>query len=273
MRVFFLGTGAAEGIPALFCDCSICTFAKQSGGKERRTRSTILIDGNIKIDLPPETLAHVHHYPQLDFANLQHLLFTHSHDDHFAVRELQYLSPNFAPSRKSPLHVYATNQLIYKIVSETEGFFERAPLMLQSLMPFFEHEVGTVSVIPIIANHKRDELCLNFLISSEGKTLLYACDTGWYDPQTWEYLSTRTLDAVILECGKGVSHSSYEGHLSVDEAIRVRDRLLDEGTLRPNAPFYLTHIAHTGLLSHEEMEKLVIPCGLKVAYDGLEIQI
>ena len=273
MKVFFLGTGAAEGIPALFCDCAICTAAKKRGGKERRTRSTVLIDDIIKIDLPPETLAHVHNYPQLDFANLQHLLFTHSHDDHFAVRELQYLSPNFAPCRKAPLNVYATNELIYKIVNETERFFEPAPLLFQSLMPFYERAVGHLSVVPIVAHHKREELCLNFLLTSEGKTLLYACDTGWYDPQTWDYLATCKLDAVILECGKGNSQSSYEGHLSVEETIRVRDRLLEDGVLRPDAPFYLTHIAHTGLLSHEQMEKAVTSCGLKVAYDGLEIVI
>ena len=273
MKIFFLGTGAAEGVPALFCDCSICTAAKRRGAPERRTRSSVMIDDIIKIDLPPETLAHVHNYPQLDFAKLRHLLFTHSHDDHFAVRELQYLSPNFAPCRKAPLEVYATNDLINKIFKETEHFFERAPLSFHTLIPFSELEVGHLRVTPIPAHHKRDELCLNFLLASGEKTVLYACDTGWYDPQTWEYLATRSLDAVIMECGKGASLSAYDGHLSVDDAIRVHDRLIEEGAMRPDAPFYLTHIAHTGLLLHQALAERVAPHGISVAYDGLEITL
>ncbi len=69
MNVFFLGTGAAEGIPALFCDCTICKATKKTGGPDKRTRSTVLIDETIKIDLPPDTLYHVHQYPQINFVH------------------------------------------------------------------------------------------------------------------------------------------------------------------------------------------------------------
>lgn len=278
MKVFFLGTGAAEGMPALFCDCDICSEAKRRGGRNFRTRASVLIDDAVKIDLPPDTLAHVHLYPsQINLARLQHLIFTHSHDDHFAVRELQYLSPNFAPCRKGSLNVWATNELIKKMLPEMEHFFEKAPLRFHSIIPYEDLAVGHLTVIPVVAHHKQDELCLNFLIregdGDTAKTLLYATDTGWYDPPTWEFLAGLRLDTVVLECGKGNSLNTYDGHLSVDEAVRVRARLIREGTIGENTPFYLTHIAHTGLLLHEEMEALVAPHGIQVAYDGLEINL
>jgi len=273
MKLFFLGTGAAEGIPALFCDCPICTAAKRRGGPEKRTRASILIDDTVKIDLPPDTLAHVHAYPEINLARLQHLLFTHSHDDHFAIRELQYLSPNFAPCRKGPLNVWATNEIIKKMLPEMEQFFERAPLLFRSIMPFHSVAIGHLEVTPIPAHHRDDELCLNFLLSHGGRTALYACDTGWYDPQTWDFLATRRLDTVVMECGKGSSLSNYDGHLNVEEVVRVKCRLIDDGALSPDAPFYLTHIAHTGLLLHEEMVELVTPYGMTVAHDGMQVSV
>ena len=36
MKVCYLGTGAAEGIPALFCKCSYCEGVRVRGGKEVR---------------------------------------------------------------------------------------------------------------------------------------------------------------------------------------------------------------------------------------------
>lgn len=277
MKVLFLGTGAAEGVPALFCECEVCTIAKRTGGPNRRTRSTVLIDGTIKIDLPPDTLAHVHTYPQINLSRLQHLLFTHSHDDHFAVRELQYLSPNFAPCRKEPLHVWATSEVLRKMLPEMAHFFERAPLRFHSVLPYDAVGVGHLSVTPIVAHHRHDELCLNYLLRDDrpggGKTLLYATDTGWYDEPTWEYLASCRIDAAIAECGKGISPSTYDGHLSVDEVIRFKERLHKSGTLSADAPFYLTHIAHTGLLLHDPLSERVAPHGIRVAYDGLEIEV
>lgn len=277
MRVFFLGTGAAEGVPALFCECEVCQAAKHRGGPDRRTRSTVLVDDTIKIDLPPDTLAHVHAYPEINLARLQHLLFTHSHDDHFAVRELQYLSPNFAPGRKKPLHVWATSEVLHKMLPELEHFFERAPLRFHTVLPYDPVSVGHLSVTSIVAHHRSDELCVNYLLCDErpgeGRTLLYATDTGWYDEPTWEYLAEQNIDAVVVECGKGISNSTYDGHLSVDEVVRFKERLHKANALRPDAPFYLTHIAHTGLLLHEPLQERVAPHGMKVAYDGLEITI
>lgn len=47
MKIKYLGTGAAEGIPALFCRCAICNEARKRGGRELRTRSQAIIDDKI----------------------------------------------------------------------------------------------------------------------------------------------------------------------------------------------------------------------------------
>lgn len=272
MKLQFLGTGSAEGFPALFCNCGVCETARQRGGPDRRTRASVLLDDTIKIDLPPDTLAHVHHYG-LDLSRLQHLLFTHSHDDHFAVRELQYLSPNFAPERRGPLNVWGTRELIKKLLPETAHFFEEAPLCFNPVAPFREFTVGHLGVTPIVAQHKEDELCLNYLVRSGDTTLLYATDTGWYEPLTWEFLAGRPIHAVVAECGKGISDNTYRGHMSVDEVRAFKARLVDGGGLAADAPFWVTHIAHTGLLLHRELGEVLAPSGIRVAYDGLVVDL
>ena len=276
MKIFFLGTGSAEGLPALFCRCAICTQAHQIGGKNKRTRSTVLINDFLKIDLPPDTLAHVHTYgDRLSLPDLTHLLFTHSHDDHFAVRELQYLSPNFAPLREKPLHVWGTTGLLRIMQKEMAHFFEAAPLCFCPVVPFEEIKIGDLHVTPIVAQHKIGEICLNFLLRepASGKTVLYASDTGWYDAPTWDFLAQTKLNAVIMECGRGISENTYPGHLNLTEAVAVKARLEETGSLPDGAPVYLTHICHTGLLGHEEMENACLPYGMHAAWDGLELTI
>lgn len=58
MNIQFLGTGAAEGIPALFCQCPLCRKAEAAGGREIRTRCGALVNNRILIDLTPDIFLH-----------------------------------------------------------------------------------------------------------------------------------------------------------------------------------------------------------------------
>ena len=54
MVIRYQGTGAYEGIPALFCPCDTCREARKAGGAEIRSRSGALVDGTLKLDFPPD---------------------------------------------------------------------------------------------------------------------------------------------------------------------------------------------------------------------------
>ncbi len=49
MEIQYLGTAAAEGLPALFCDCETCRKARVAGGKEVRTRTQAVVDRRVLI--------------------------------------------------------------------------------------------------------------------------------------------------------------------------------------------------------------------------------
>ena len=78
MKILFMGTAAAEGVPALFCQCSHCRYAWEHGGKEIRGRCGAMIDGRLKIDFGPDSYAHMLKY-HLDYLSMRALLITHAH--------------------------------------------------------------------------------------------------------------------------------------------------------------------------------------------------
>ena len=57
MKIQILGTAAAEGWPALFCNCEACRRAREKGGKNIRTRAGTLIDDQLLIDFRPTRTA------------------------------------------------------------------------------------------------------------------------------------------------------------------------------------------------------------------------
>ena len=57
MKLQYLGTAAAEGIPGLFCQCPMCQYARKTMGKEYRARSGAVVNDRLMIDFPPDVYA------------------------------------------------------------------------------------------------------------------------------------------------------------------------------------------------------------------------
>ena len=51
MKFRYLGTAAAEGWPAVFCNCDNCMRAKKAGGRNLRTRSQAIINDDLLLSL------------------------------------------------------------------------------------------------------------------------------------------------------------------------------------------------------------------------------
>ncbi|GIV17869.1 MAG: hypothetical protein KatS3mg022_3304 [Armatimonadota bacterium] len=264
MKVLFLGTAAAEGVPGIFCGCEVCRTARERGGKNLRTRSSIFIDDTLKIDLPPDTLHHVLMYG-LDLSRLKHLLITHTHEDHLALHELGYLLPGFA-YRDLPLSIYGSEDFVRVLQHASDEV--RKALEVQVLQPFTPYEIDRYTVIPVLAHHREDEQCFNYIVSDGVKTLLYMCDTGWYRDATWRYLADVRLDGVIAECTKAFVDAPYDTHLGLSDVLKLQERLLAMGTAHAQTRWAVTHFSHNGRPLQEELEAFCQPYGIEVAYDG-----
>ena len=58
MKVKYLGTAAREGFPAMFCVCDNCKKAWERGERNIRSRSQVIVDNDLLIDLPGDTFYH-----------------------------------------------------------------------------------------------------------------------------------------------------------------------------------------------------------------------
>lgn len=95
MRIQYLGTAAAEGIPAIFCECDTCKKARSLGGRNIRTRSQAIINDRLLIDFPADTYMHFLQY-NLPLAKIKHCIITHSHADHLYPNDLQMRKNGFS---------------------------------------------------------------------------------------------------------------------------------------------------------------------------------
>lgn len=268
MNIRLLGTGSADGIPGWYSDSEVSDYARVHGGKDVRTRSGALIDGHLKVDLPPDTAWQIVR-DGLDAREWTGMVFTHSHDDHLAVDEIQYALYPFNSNEFVPYSIYGNASVCARIAERYPGW----PIELVETRSFETTWHMGYEITPIRAMHGVDEDSHNLLISSGGRTLLYATDTGIWAPNTWEFLKERVVHGLVLECTEGVLSTHYEGHLDVDECIEVVDRLRKQGSLVADAPVATTHHSPLGGGTHAQLRAVLNPHGIQVGYDGLEFEI
>jgi len=268
MKIKLLGTGAADGIPGFYSDTQVSIHAREHGGKDLRTRTAALLDGCIKIDLGPDSHAQIQNH-RLDPREWDAVVFTHSHDDHFSITELQYFLFPFNPQVAMPMPVYANSSICDRI----ELHYPHWPYELHRTYSFRPYDLGDYRVTPIRAHHMDDEDAHNIFFQKDGKTLLYGSDTGiWLEP-TWEFLQGWKIDLLVLECTDGIVPSGYDGHLSIETMDLVLNRLHKIGCLDSLSQVVTTHHSQNGGATHDELCQILEPKGVTVGYDGIELDV
>ena len=284
MDILFMGTAAAEGIPALFCECEMCKYARLHKGKEVRTRSGALIDGKLKLDFCPDSLKHMLDY-DIDYTHIHSLLVTHTHEDHFQLGDITCRRPGFGniTEDKVPLTVYGNANL-----GEMLDKFLCDKIAFKQLKAFETVDIEGYAVTPLEAVHclsnaatagwpvvfenrayMRAEEAFFYLIEKDGKRILYAHDTDEFTPADMEFLTGKRLDIVSLDCTNAKLNANYVGHMGAIDNLRMRDKLIAAGAADEKTVFVANHFSHNGMLPHEELEKLMP--GFIVAYDGMRL--
>lgn len=285
----FYGTGAAEGIPNPFCGCYLCEYARTHGGKDIRTRSMFRVSEKVMIDMGADSFVQAAKYG--DFKNLEHVLITHTHEDHFAYMMLSVRKMATHRPVKT-LHFYFTDRA-YELVGlmrENRAFMKGALPQMEAdgIVEFHRlnygetYEVDDCKVIPLKGHHfgNMQEKCANYLIMlPDGKRLYYGLDTGAYEEETLDCLKKEKLDILISECTYGNVEDTYPdpGHLSLTTCVKMIEKLRAQGSLKEECRIYLTHINHVHTAYHEKLQELVdqyrLPYPCTVAYDGMEIDL
>ena len=271
MEILFCGTGAAEGFPALFCECETCNEARSLGGKERRSRAAYMLGERVRIDFGPDSNLHQYNYG-LDFQKLEHLLMTHSHDDHWFPTDIGYRQKGFSTVSKT-LQVWGNDKVEKRFTEEVGMDWSKYFLEFHRVTPFAAIDLGEgLRAIPILAAHDRSEACLNYLLETEGKRVLLGHDTGWWDAETWDFLNDKPIDLLILDCTYGVRDHD-RNHMGGMALIRFREELRRRGAIASGAKSYATHFSHNCGSNHDELTAFFADHDFIAAYDGLRLSL
>ena len=268
MKVLLMGTGGADGIPALYGNDRVSKFARSNGGKDLRTRSAALIDSAFKIDLGPDTLSQVHRFG-VDPTEWSAVFFTHSDEDHLCLSEIQYGMFPFVESEKLEYTIYG-NELVCKLIRHR---YPEWPIDLIELKKYEPVVHEGYHVTPILATHKGDEECHNFIVERDGRRFLYATDTGFYHDEVFDFLAGRDIHGLVIECSEGFHKTPYIGHMDIEQCVSLVGRLRDSKALNTQAKVVTTHHAAGGDATHQELSDALKPYAIEPGFDGMSFEV
>ena len=283
MKVQFLGTGAAEGVPAMFCNCEYCRglrgrIAQGAGGREVRTRSQVVLDGELSIDFPPDAFAHMARFG-VDLSALKYLLVTHSHMDHFYAHDFILRGYKYARNMTAPqLTVFGNSEVceVFGECTRRELKQEVAPsLVLRTVGAFEELAFGDWKAYSLPAHHSSREPLL-WLVERGEKRVLHLTDTGRLPDESLVFLSSlkKHADLVTLDCTFLWDDSDPNArHMNLKEAIHTVERLTRAGICDERTVKVITHFSHNAAPSLPALERAEKEFGVMAAYDGMILEI
>ena len=279
MKLTFLGTAAAEAIPALFCECPTCREAMVNKGKDIRRRTCYLIDDDTLVDFGPDIFAQTLTFG-VDLLKIQRIPFTPAHEDHFNCVDPEWRHPGYSRVT-SNIDIYGNMRVMNRI----------ATCMIDNLdnynlddLHMNRHVVrggdtlraGDLDVLAIPANHSPYEEALTYFFTRNGKTLLIANDTGYWKSNAWDVVAAKApkIDIAVLESTCGTKYPNvFDGHMGLNATVAMRNRLAELHLIDESTQVFTTHFSHNGVGSHQSLIEAFSPYGIVVAYDGLTVEV
>jgi phosphoribosyl 1,2-cyclic phosphate phosphodiesterase len=253
IKITVLGSGTSVGVPTIGCHCKVCS---STDSRDKRLRPSALVSyggRNVLIDTTPDFRTQA---LRARIENLDAVLFTHAHADH--IMGLDDVRPfNFKQSGMIP--IYASADTMENIQRCFRYIFDGG--LRESNVPKIEARVIDGAVIklfglefqPVPVQHG-SQIIYGFRFGSAA----YLTDHSGIPEQSMEML--RGLDVLFLDA---LRYKPHPTHSTVDRSLKTVEELA------PRRAFF-THISHD--LGHERAESL-LPPGVRLAYDGLEIDV
>lgn len=274
MKIKYLGTSAAEGIPALFCECEVCQKARLTGGKNIRSRCQLLVNDDLLIDYPPDSFYHftLHH---VDLSKIHHLLITHIHEDHFYSPDFEYFLRGYShPKEGIPFTIYGSIDLkndLEKYVNHPNN----QGLRYVEIVPYKTVSIGKYLVTPLCASHGTNHPYI-YIISDGQKEFLFCHDSGLLKEEVFTYLKNNKhyFNLVSMDCNNGDSNEVEPiHHMNLTANIETIEKLKQIGAVDANTKVILNHFSHNGWhILHDDIKEKVSKYGFDVSYDGAEFE-
>jgi len=251
VRVTFLGTGAAGGVPLYGCHCPACARGLADPAHVRRPCSALIEHENTRVLIDAGLMDLHERFPP---GSLSAIVLTHFHADH--VQGLFHLRWG----KGERIAVYAP--------PDAEGcadlYKHPGLLAFQRLAKFEAQRIGTLSFTPLPLVHSKPTF--GCAIASDGGTrFAYLTDTAGLPAATQEFLQAWHADGMALDCSPPPQATAPRGPNDWTMALAAI------GQVRPQRA-WLTHIGHdvdAWLMAHPQG----LPAGVEVASDGSSVTL
>lgn len=279
MKIKYLGTAAAEGIPAIFCECEACKKSRELGGRNIRTRSQAILDDKILIDFPADTYMHFLRY-NIPLSKIKTCIITHSHEDHLYPSEIAMRKDGFAHvNLGEPLTFYATERG-YDLIRERIEIDDipTSDVKEVKIKPFEQFKAEGYKIMPIKASHDERTNPVVFAIEKDGKSIFYCNDTSELCDESMECLrgftKEKVFDVISFDCTEANREVvPYVGHLSLNKCIALRREFISDGIADENTTFILNHFSHNGKdVVYDDFSKIAEKENFLTSYDGMEFE-
>ncbi len=257
MNLTFLGTGTSGGVPAVGCQCKVCTSTDPHDNRLRTSAMVETDNTRVIIDCGPDFRQQMLRVP---FRKIDAVLITHIHYDHVGgIDDLRPFCSAEYP-KLLDIDIYADEPTAKALTHNmpycfTPNSYPGIPkLQLHSLKHHSPLLVGDITVVPFWVNHGAMPITA-FRIGN----LTYITDMKTIDDDELKYAE----GAEVLVVNALRFQGEHYSHQLVDDAIAFARRIGAKRT-------YLVHASHDMGL-HEEVQKK-LPEGISMAYDNLTIQ-
>lgn len=276
MQLKYLGTAAAEAVPAPFCRCDVCERARELGGRNVRTRSQALVDGKLLIDFPADTYLHTLR-DGIRLYEINSCIVTHCHSDHIYPADLWCLISFAAYKRERPFDLYGGKPVIDMVHAQCEDLdriLKEGGLRLHEIRPFEPFVAEGYKVTALKADHGAPESMIYIIEGGDGKAMLYAHDTGLLPEESMDYIKKSGLrfSLVSYDCTNGLLEYDERNHMGIKGDIRLRAALEEMGALSEGCRNVLNHFSHNGSVGYDGIVPVAEKEGFAVSYDGMEIE-
>lgn len=254
MRIKFLGSGAAEGIPAINCDCDHCTRAREEGGRLLRERSALLFSlpgYELLVDCPPDIRSLINRY---GIDRVDGILATRARYDHVGgLKEFEFWAGGVD---------FLAEEALFEIIKR-----EHWTELLDTVMfhiPYYPAAslyVGGFSIVPFAARRHRPIFGIS--VKENDTRVVYTSDTP---ARLTNYARRVMWECDLLIVNVPTFEPVSANHISVPQAIELKEEV-KAGQL------ILTYINHENK-PHDELAAYARQFdGVSVAYDGMDVEV
>jgi ribonuclease BN (tRNA processing enzyme) len=192
---------------------------------------------------------------------IETILVSHFHGDHFGGVPLLLLAALYEDQRKHPLRIAGppgierrVRELAFAMGYDMQGRDWSFDIQFEELPAGHELELGPARVRSFETHHSPDAIPHGLIVETGAERIAYSGDTGWFDSLPEQVAGSNLF---ICEC---TYHSfDFEYHLNHEVLVDRRDRF-DVGR------FVLTHLG-TEMVQHRGSSEF------ETADDGLKLRV